>query len=160
MLGIICRFIFVSSLHTHTSKTLLAHLCAFLQTLILPFCFWCCQRFASCCVSSVILCQSQRTVLSEHHRSFLFLVLSEVCILLCIICNSVSKSPEDSRLSEHHRNFLEVVGEFTDMSFRVRFHSFYDLSVINYCCFLIRSGRCWSLVVSKLLISPCPLFLL
>ncbi len=146
MLGIICSslffstfllsrhldkgFIFVSSVHKHSSKTLLAHLCAFLQTLILPFYFWC---------------------------------WSEVCILRCRLCNSVSKSPEDSRLSEHHPSFLEVVGDFTDTSFRVHFHSFYDLSVINYCCFLSRSGRCWllvSLVVSKLLISPCPLFLL
>ena len=47
----------------------------------------------------------------------------------------MSKSPEDSRLSEHHPSFLEVVGDFTDMYFRVHFHSFYDLSVINYCCF-------------------------
>ncbi len=83
--------------------------------------------------------------------------------MLCSICNSVSKSPEDSRLSEHYSSFLEVVGDFTDTSFSVHFHSFYDLSVINYCCFLSRSGPCWllvSLVVSKLLISPCPLFLL
>ncbi len=124
------RFIFVSSVHKHSSKTLLAHLCAFLQTLILPFYFWC---------------------------------WSEVCILLCSICNSVSKSPEDSRLSEHHPSFLEDVEDFTDMSFRVHFHSFYDLSVINYCCFLSRSGGCWllvSLMVSKLLISSCLLFLL
>ncbi len=73
------------------------------------------------------------------------------------------QSPEDSRLSEHHPSFLEVVGEFTDMSFRAHFHSFYDLFVINYCCFPSRSGCCWllvSLVVSKLLISPCSLFLL
>ncbi len=113
----------------NSSKALLAHLCAFLQTLILAFYFWC---------------------------------WSEVCISLCRICNSVSKSPEDSRLSEHHSSFLEVVGDFTDTSFRVHFHSFYDLSVINYCCFLSWSGRCWllSLGVSKLLISPCPLFLL
>ncbi len=68
---------------------------------------------------------------------------SEVCILLCSICNSVSKSPEDSRLSEHHPSFLEVVGDFADKSFRVHFHSFYDLSVINYCCFLSRSVGCW-----------------
>ncbi len=54
--------------------------------------------------------------------------------MLCSICNSVSKSPEDSRLSEHHPSFLEVVGDFTYTSFRVNFHSFYDLSVINYCC--------------------------
>ncbi len=90
---------------------------------------------------------------------FYFWCWSEVCILLCSICNSVSKSPEDSRLSEH-QSFLEVVGDFTDTFFRVHFHSFYDLSVINYCCFLSRSGSCWLLVVSKLLISPCPLFLL
>ncbi len=121
------RLIFVSLVHTYSSKTLLAHLCAFLQTLILPFYFWC---------------------------------WSEVCILLCSICNSVSKSPEDSRLAEHHPSFLEVVGDFTDTSFRIHFHSFYDLSVINYCCFLRQSGHCWLLVVSKLLISPCPLFLL
>ncbi len=57
-------------------------------------------------------------------------------MLVPSICNSVSKSPEDSRLSEHHPSFLEVVGDFTDTSFRVHFHSFYDLSVINYCCFL------------------------
>ncbi len=144
MLGIICSSLFFSTfLLSHhldegsslshrfinSSKTLLAHLCAFLQTLILPFCFWC---------------------------------WSEVCILLCSICNSVSKSPEDSRLSEHQPSFLQVVGDFTDTSFRVHFHSFYDLSVINYCCFLSQSGSCWllvSLVVSKLLISPCPLFL-
>ncbi len=115
----------VSSVHKHSFKTLLAHLCAFLQTLILSF-FW---RW------------------------------SEVCILLCSICNSVSKSPEDSRLSEHHPSFLKVVGDFTDTPFRVHFHSFYDLFVINYCCFLSRSGSCWlvvSLVVSKLMISPCP----
>ncbi len=91
---------------------------------------------------------------------FYFWCWSEVCILLCNICNSVSKSPEDSRLSEHHPSFLEVVGDFTDTSFRVHFHSFHDFSVINYCCFLSRSGSCWLLVVSKLLISPCPLFLL
>ncbi len=124
------RCIFVSSVHKHTSKTLLAHLCAFLQTLILAFYFWC---------------------------------WPEVCILLCSICNSVSKSPEDSRLSEQHPSFLEVVGDFTDSSLRVHFHSFYDFSIINYCCFLSRSGSCWLLVsqmVSKLLISPCPLFLL
>ncbi len=66
-------------------------LCAFLQTLILPFYFWC---------------------------------WSEVCILLCSICNYVSKSPEDSRLSEHHPSFLEVIADFTDMSFSVHFHSF------------------------------------
>ncbi len=81
----------------------------------------------------------------------------------CSICNSVSKSPEDSRLSEHHPRFLEVVGDFRDTSFRVHFHSFFYLSVINYCCFLSRSGHCWllvTLVVCKLLISPCPLFLL
>ncbi len=72
----------------------------------------------------------------------------------------MSKSPEDSRLSEHHSSFLELVGDFTDTAFRVHFHCFYDLSVINYCCFLSRSGSCWLLVVSKLLISPCPLFLL
>ncbi len=35
------------------------------------------------------------------------------------------------RLSEHHPSFLEVVGDFTDTSFGVNFHSFYDLSVIN-----------------------------
>ncbi len=105
-------------------------LCFFLQTLVLLSIFGAGQRFVSC----------------------------------CSICNSVSKSPENSRLSEHHPSFLEVVGDFTDTSFRVHFHSFYDLSVIiNYCCFLSRSGSCWllvSLVVSKLLISPCPLYLL
>ncbi len=36
----------------------------------------------------------------------------------------MSKSTEDSRLSEHHHSFLEVVGDFTDTSFRVHFHSF------------------------------------
>ncbi len=72
----------------------------------------------------------------------------------------LSKSPEDSRLSEHHPSFLEAVGDFTDTSFRVYFHSFFDLSVINYCCFLSRSGSCWLLVVSKFLIYPCSLFLL
>ncbi len=121
------RFIFVSSVHKHSSKTLLAHLCAFLLILILPFLFWC-LSFASCCV--------------------------------CSICSSVSKSPVDSRLSEHHPSFLEVVADFIDMSFRVHFHCFYNLSVINYCCFLSQSGSCWLLVVSKLLISQCPLFLL
>ncbi len=121
------RFIFVSLVHKHSSKTILAHLCAFLQTLILPFYFWC---------------------------------WSEVCILLCSICNSVSKFPEDSRLAEHHPSFLEVDGNFTDTSFRVHFHSFFYLSVINYCCFLNWSGHCCLLVVSKLLISPCPLFFL
>ncbi len=87
----------------HSSKTLLAHLCAFLQTLILPFYFWC---------------------------------WSEVCILLCSMCNFVSKSPVDSRLSEHHPSFLELVVDFTDIYFRVNFISFYNLSVINYrsCC--------------------------
>ncbi len=145
MLWIICSFLFFSTfLLSHhldkgsslshqsinSSKTLLAHFCAFLLTLILPFYFWC---------------------------------WSEVYILPCNICDSVSKSSEESRFSEHRPSFLEVVGDFTDTSFRVHFHSFYDLSVINYCCFLSRSGRCWflvSLVVSKLLISPCPLFLL
>ncbi len=47
---------------------------------------------------------------------FYFWCWSEVCILLCSICNSVSKSPEDSRLSEH-QSFLEVVGDFTDTFF-------------------------------------------
>ncbi len=79
---------------------------------------------------------------------------------MCSICNSVSKSPEESRLSENHPSFLEVVGDFTDTSFRVHFLSFFNLSVMNYYCFLSRSGHCWLLVVSKLLISPCPLFLL
>ncbi len=106
------RCIFVSSVHKHSSKTLLAHFCAFLQTLILAFYFWC---------------------------------WSEVCILLCSICDCVSKSPEDSRLSEYHPSFLEVVGDFTDSSLRVHFHSFYDFSIINYCCFLSRSGSCWLL---------------
>ncbi len=115
MLRIIC-----SSLFSPHFCFLLAHLCAFSQTLILPFCFWC---------------------------------WSEVCILLCSVCNSVSKSPEDRRLLEHHPSFLQVVGDFTDTSFRVHFHSFYDLSVIDYCCFLSRSGSCWSLVVSKPFIS-------
>ncbi len=78
------------------------------------------------------------------------------CILLCSIFNSLSKSPVDSRLSEHHPSFLEVIADFTDKFFMVHFHSFYDLSVINYCCFLSRSGSCWLLVVSKLLISQCP----
>ncbi len=51
-----------SSVHKHSFKTLLAHLCAFLQTLILSF-FGAGQRFASCCVASVILRQSlPRTV--------------------------------------------------------------------------------------------------
>ncbi len=61
--------------------------------------------------------------------------------MLCSLCNSMSKSHVDSRLSEHHPSFLEVVGDFTDTYFRVNFHSFYDLSVINCCCFsqLIRS---------------------
>ncbi len=68
--------IFVSSVHKHSSKTLLVHLCAFLQTLILLFYFWC---------------------------------WSEVCILLCSICNSVSKSPEDSRFSEHHPAFWKLL---------------------------------------------------
>ncbi len=139
-LGIFCSSLFFSTFllshhlnkgsslfHKHHSKTLLAHLCTFLQTLILPFYCWC---------------------------------WSEVCILLCSICNSVSKSPEDSRLSEHHPSFLEVVGDFTNTSFRVGFHSFLYLSIVNYCCFLSWSGSCCLLVVSKLLISPCPLFLL
>ncbi len=60
---------------------------------------------------------------------FYFWCWSEVCILLCNICNSVSKSSEDSRLSEHNPSFLEVVGDFTDTSFRVQVHSFYYLSV-------------------------------
>ncbi len=147
MFGIICSSIFFSTflLSHHLDKgSSLSHrsintipklfwltFVLFLQTLVLPFYIWC---------------------------------WSEVCILLCSICNSVSKSPEDSRLSEHHPSFLEVVADFTDMYFRVHFHSFYDLSVINnYCCFLSWSGSCWllaSLVVSKLLISPCSLFLL
>ncbi len=75
--------------------------------------------------------------------SFCLWCWSEVCISLCSVCNSVSESPEDSRLSEHHPGFLEVVGDFTDTSLRVHFYSFYDLSVINYCCFLSRSGSCW-----------------
>ncbi len=54
---------------------------------------------------------------------------------MCSICNSVSKSPEDSRLSEHQPSFLEVVGDFTDTSFRIHFHRFFYLSVINYCVF-------------------------
>ncbi len=61
--------------------------------------------------------------------------------MLCSICNSVSKSPEDSRLLEHHPSFLEVVGDFTDMSFRVHFQSFYDLSVINYYCLLFSQSQ-------------------
>ncbi len=104
-------------------KTLLAHLCAFLQTLILPF-YFCCW--------------------------------SKVCIFLCSICNSVSKSPEDSGLSEHHPSFLEALQTrllgFIFTSFRVHFHSFYDLSVINYCCFLSRFLCCWWFpLASKLL---------
>ncbi len=94
---------------------------------------------------------------------FYFWCWSEVCILLCSICNCVSKSPQDRRLSEYRPSFLEVVADFTDTSFRVHFHSIFYLSVINYCCFLSRSGSCWllvSLVVSNLVISPCPLFLL
>ncbi len=35
------RFIFVSSVHKHRSKTLLTHFRAFLQTLILSFYIWC-----------------------------------------------------------------------------------------------------------------------
>ncbi len=58
----------------------------------------------------------------------------EVCILLGCLCSSVSKS-SDSILSEHCPNFLEVVGIFTGMYFRVHFHSFYALSVINCGCF-------------------------
>ncbi len=46
----------------------------------------------------------------------------------------MSKS-SDSILSEHCPNFLEVVGVFTGMYFRVHFHSFYALSVINCGCF-------------------------
>ncbi len=125
-----CDIIFVSSVHKHSSKTLLAHLCAFF---------------------------------ANSNLGFLFLVLVRGLHLAVYICNSVSKSPEDSRSSEHHPSVVEVVADFTDMSFGVHFHSIYDLSVIYYCCFLSRSGRCWlllSLVVSKLLISPCPLFLL
>ncbi len=63
MLGIFCsHHLDKGSSLSHRSinsfKTLLAHLCAFLQTLILPFYFWYCQRFASCCEASVTLCQS------------------------------------------------------------------------------------------------------
>ncbi len=68
----------------HRSKTLLAHLCAFLQTLILPFYFWCCQRFASCCIASVILCQSLlRTVdcQSITPASWKLLVTLQTCLL-------------------------------------------------------------------------------
>ncbi len=47
-------------------------------------------------------------------------------------------------MSEHHPSFLEVVGDFTDTSLlKVHFYSFYDLSVINYCGFLSRSGSSW-----------------
>ncbi len=109
-------------------KTVLAHIwLSFLanSNLFLSI-FGAGKRFASYCVSSIIL----------------------------------STSPENSRLSEHHPSFLEVVGDFTDTSFRVHFYSFHDLSVINSCCFLSRSGSYWLLVVSKLLISPWPLFLL
>ncbi len=85
-------------------------------------------------------------VSSAHKHSnlaFLCLVLVRGLHLAVHICNSVSKSAEDSRLSEHHRSFLEVVGDFTYTTFRVHFHSFFDSSVINYCWFLSRSGRCW-----------------
>ncbi len=34
----------------------------------------------------------------------------------------MSKSPEDSKLSEHHPSFLEIVGDITDISFRVVCH--------------------------------------
>ncbi len=58
------RFIFVSSVHKHSSKNLLSHICAFFCKL--ESClsiFGADQRFASCCVASVILCQSlPRTV--------------------------------------------------------------------------------------------------
>ncbi len=86
--GIFCSSLFFSTfllshqikvnlcLHKHSSKTLLTHPCALLQTLILPFYLWC---------------------------------WSEVCILLWSFCNSVSKSPEDSRLSEHHPAFWKLV---------------------------------------------------
>ncbi len=75
----------------------------------------------------------------------------------------MSKSPADSILSEHHQSFLEVVGDFTDIYFRVHFHSFYYLPVINFCCFpqLIRSLLESDVAGSpEFLISPCPLFLL
>ncbi len=101
------------------------------------------------------------TFFANSNLAFLYLVLVRGLHLAVYICNSESKSPEDSRSSEYHPSFLEVVSDFTDTSFRVHFHSFYGLSVINYCCFHSRSGSCWllvSLVVSKLLISPCPLF--
>ncbi len=66
-----------------------------------------------------------------------------------------------SRLSEHHPSFLEVVGDFTDTYFRVLFHSFSLSSTAVV--FLSRSGCGWLLmspVVSKLLISPSPWFLI
>ncbi len=75
----------------------------------------------------------------------------------------MSKSPEDSRLSEHPPSFLEVVGDFTDTSFRVNFHSFFICLSSTTVVFSADQGSCWLLVllvVSRLLISPCPLFLL
>ncbi len=53
-----CDIFFVSSVHKHSSKTLLAHLCAFLQTLILAFYFWCWSEVCILLCTSVILCQS------------------------------------------------------------------------------------------------------
>ncbi len=136
--GCICSFLFstlllshhldkVSSLSHRSSKTLLAHLCAFLQTLILPFYCWC---------------------------------WSEVCILLCSICNYVWKSPEDSKLSEHHRSFLEVVGDFTVGFIFTAFMICLSQTTV---VFLSQSGQCWLLVsldIPKLLIYLCHLFLL
>ncbi len=52
------RFIFVSSVHKHCSESLLAHVCASLQTLILPFYFWCWSEDCILLYTSVILCQS------------------------------------------------------------------------------------------------------
>ncbi len=92
---------------------------------------------------------------ANSNLAFLFLVLVRGLHIAVILCQSHLRTVDCQSIS-----FLEVVGDFTDMSFRDHFHSFYDLSVINYCCFLSRSGRCWLLVVSKLLISPCPLFLI
>ncbi len=54
---------FVSSVHNHSSKTLLSHLCFFCKLESCLSIFGAGQRFASCCVASVILCQSlPRTV--------------------------------------------------------------------------------------------------
>ncbi len=83
---------------------------------------------------------------------------SEVCSLLCSICNSVSKSPEDSRLSEHHPAFWKLL---VILQTRILVFIFIAFLICLSSTIVVFSAdqvivRLLVSVVSKLLISPCP----